>query len=330
MGVKTAEAMREYRARIARGEHVVTPKVRELPPEVVLTADETAELESVWQVEYRKVIAAWLIRQRSDHTRRAYQRAWRMWIDWCNEHGQNPIEPGPGTGAVFLSDIGHRYKPASVAQYRTAIRAALVELSVEGLRVGGDPFSRVRGMPVPNVTTEIPISDEDVERMISTAASLGGQHLTAVLLCAVMGLRASEAAQVNRHSVANSPWGKVASIVGKGHKRALVPIPDVVLEAAAIDGWPTDEAMCKGYERIRYLVRATGWKAGLDISPHQFRHWHCTAALEAGVPLERVQDSMRHVDPATTQRYNHARHKVQNHTAYVIANLPAITGVHDE
>ena len=325
--VRTAEAQREYRARIARGEWEPTEKVRHLPVEVELTDDDRAELESVWQQRYTKVMAAWLIRQRSDHTRKAYGKAWSKWVTWCNEHGINAVEPEAGAGAVFLSEMGHRHAASSVHLYRIAIRAALLELSAEGLRMGGDPFARVKEPPISDISTEVGITNDDVRRMIDAATELGGQFRTAVLMLAVMGVRASEAAQINRHTVSKSPWGMVASIVGKGGKRALVPIPAVVLEAAAIDGWPTDDAKCKGYERIRYMVRASARAAGLDISPHQFRHWHCTAALDAGVPLERVQDSMRHVDPATTQRYNRARHMVEHHSAFVIADLPAITGV---
>jgi integrase/recombinase XerD len=54
------------------------------------------------------------------------------------------------------------------------------------------------------------------------------------------------------------------------------------------------------------------------ISPHFLRHGFVTAALEAGVPLHRVQDAAGHRDPRTTRRYDRARGALDNHAAYVV------------
>jgi integrase len=201
------------------------------------------------------------------------------------------------------------------------VRQALIELSVEGLRVGGDVFARVAGERVSDVSSSIPLSDEQVFAVLRSATELGGQHRTAVLLVAVMGLRSFEAGQVTAQSVKPSPWGLVAEITGKGGKRALVPVPGIVSDSAAVAGWPMDGRRGSGRERVRYLIRLSAEAAGVTVSPHQFRHWHATTALNAGVPLHVVQDSLRHTDPATTQRYNRARHLAENQTSTVLADI---------
>lgn len=328
---RSAEAQRAYRARVAAGEQTreQVPPRDPLPPVVVLAPNERAELESQWDVHYRRTISAWLIRQRSAHTRKAYQRAWNRWLSWCRDHDIDPIEPEHGAGGVFISDLRTKgYSEASLTQWRVAIRQGLLELSAAGLRSGGDPFARVAPFPPPGVSTVIPLRDEDVAAMVRAARELGPQHLTAVLMLAVMGVRAFEAGQVGSKTVKRSPWGWVAEITGKGGKRALVPVPEVVRQAALEAGcWPIDGRKGSGYERIRYLVDQVAEHAGLHVSCHQFRHWHATTALREGVPLERVQDSLRHADPATTQRYNRARVVVEGHSAFVIEKLPAIAGV---
>jgi hypothetical protein len=42
-------------------------------------------------------------------------------------------------------------------------------------------------------------------------------------------------------------------------------------------------------------------------------------ALEAGVPLHRVQDAARHADPSTTRRYDRARDALDGHATYALA-----------
>ena len=323
----TAEWMRDYRRQVRDGERVVPPP-KELPPPVVLTDDQVTDLELRWREEYRKAIAGWLIRQRSPHTRRAYQRAWRQWLAWCADHDIDGINPPEGTGGVWQADlIGRGYKPASVHQYMVAIRQALIELTVCGLRNGPEPFVRVKEHPIPDTSSVLPLSDEEVGRVIASCREAGDwQGLTAVLLCAVCGLRANEAGQVTAHTVQRSQWGWVASIRGKGGKRALVPLPDVVMDAFRQAGcWPMDGRRANPYVRIRYLVEQAGDRAGVRVRCHQLRHWHVTTALREGVPLERVQDSVRHADPKTTQRYNRARVVVEGHSAFTLAGLPAVT-----
>lgn len=41
---------------------------------------------------------------------------------------------------------------------------------------------------------------------------------------------------------------------------------------------------------------------------HSLRHTFATFALEDGVPLHELQDSIGHADPRTTRRYDRARH----------------------
>lgn len=323
----TAEQQRRYREQIALGERVVPPP-KEIPLPPVLTDEQVRDIESRWQVEYRRVISAWLIRQRSTHTRRAYQRAWARWLEWCAAHDIDGINPPDGTGGLWMQDMRAKgYSPASIAQWTVAIRQAMIELSVNGLRSGPDPFARAGKYRVPDVSSVVPITDEDVERLVTAARGISGRHLCAVLLCAVVGLRAFEAGQVSAHTVSRSQWGWVATIVGKGDKRRLVPLPDVVMRAHAIDGWwPGDGRTTNTYELVRNLLTTVNQAAGLHVNAHQLRHWHVTTALREGVPLEKVQDSVGHSDPKTTQRYNRARVVVEGHSAFALERLPAISG----
>jgi site-specific recombinase XerD len=69
-------------------------------------------------------------------------------------------------------------------------------------------------------------------------------------------------------------------------------------------------------------VKRLAVSAGIDpakVHPHTFRHAFVTFALDADVPLHRVQDAAGHADPRTTQRYNRARQNLDGHAAYAVA-----------
>jgi len=207
----------------------------------------------------------------------------------------------------------------------TAVRAAMVELTLEGLSAGGDPFARCRAPKVPKVSSTIPLCDDEVHRALDAATRLGGRYRTLILLLGVDGLRASEAGQVVKGTVRRSPWGPVAQVVRKGGELGIVPLPAVVVEAAAVDGWPLDGwSGSNPARRVSYMVEKVGVAAGLPgLHPHQFRHWHVTVALREGAKIEHVQDTMGHASPETTQRYNRARNVIENHTGALVARVMA-------
>jgi integrase len=53
-----------------------------------------------------------------------------------------------------------------------------------------------------------------------------------------------------------------------------------------------------------YVVRKAAQALGLkDITPHQFRHWRASQLVNAGVPLDVVQDYLGHRSVETTRRF---------------------------
>lgn len=70
-------------------------------------------------------------------------------------------------------------------------------------------------------------------------------------------------------------------------------------------------------------------RAGIaaHLHPHALRHTFDTLALAAGVELHHVQDGAGHADPATTQRYNRARHSLDHHATYRLAEYLAGGGL---
>jgi integrase/recombinase XerD len=294
---------------------------------VEVWADETrAGIEDRWHVEYRKAMAGWLLGQRSQHTRRAYAQSWRVWCAWCVEAGLEPTEPGRGAGGAFVAS----QRAAGLADQTIRLRSiavanALELLTYEGLRNGPDPFARQKLPQSRGPADRVGLTTEQVLSLIDAARGLSGRHEAAVLLCAVVGLRAAEAGQVCDAALAASPDGLVATIVRKGNTRAVVPIPDVIVKAASRDRWPhrDDKDDAANADAVSFAV-ATAWQAtGMPgiVRSHALRHYHATVALDLGVTLDKLQDSMGHASPNTTMGYVDGRGKVRDHSAHAVLKL---------
>ena len=60
-----------------------------------------------------------------------------------------------------------------------------------------------------------------------------------------------------------------------------------------------------------------------QIRPHSLRHTFATVALDNGVVLHDLQDSLGHVDSRTTRRYDRLRHKLAKSAGYDLARALA-------
>ncbi len=146
------------------------------------------------------------------------------------------------------------------------------------------------------------------------------------------GLRVSEALGLDLEDLSTVRSHRVARVRRKGGRHQ-----DVVLAPRttdALDGYltarggavPGPVLVTHTAERLdRHaawkVIRRLATKAGIGhrVFPHALRHGFVTAALDAGVPLHRVQDAAGHRDPRTTRRYDRARGALDNHATYVVA-----------
>jgi integrase len=104
--------------------------------------------------------------------------------------------------------------------------------------------------------------------------------------------------------------GKIRIVSAKSGKEAeLVFIPSKVAKRLARyirerGIGQEDRVFPIQYSAVRAMVRDAGAKAGVKVTPHDFRRHAATYASRAGVPIEIVSKIiLRHANLATTQRY---------------------------
>ena len=153
---------------------------------------------------------------------------------------------------------------------------------------------------------------------------MGSQHRAIVALCLFAGLRVSEALSVKGSDLRDEGGHRVLEVTSKGGRRDLVAMSPqafgLLQDVLKVNG---SGVLLAGLDRfqVRRMVAAIGKEAGLSrpLTPHDLRHGAATCALEAGEPLHRVQQLLRHANPLTTQRYDHSRDRLDKSAAYGLA-----------
>ena len=164
---------------------------------------------------------------------------------------------------------------------------------------------------------------DEVERLLAVpdpTTPRGRRDRAMLHVLYAAGVRVSELVSLRLADVDRARG--VASVLGKGQKRRLVPLTPLALHlvdayvagdraARAKDGDATLFLSPRGGPLTRQgfwkIISAHARAAGITrpVSPHQLRHSFATHLLERGADLRLVQAMLGHADVATTEVYTH-------------------------
>jgi integrase len=165
------------------------------------------------------------------------------------------------------------------------------------------------------------LPDEDTLRL----ALMTSPHETRALLMAYAGLRIGEACAITAADVRGDRLRvdkQVQMIHRKGLPTKVRVCPVKSAEAdIAVPLWLADRVLALQDtvkpDAVRESIRRAGRRVGIDLNPHQLRHWYATTALARGVPLITVSRQMRHSDVQTTLRtYAQSNDGLEIHRAF--------------
>jgi len=282
--------------------------------------------------EARLAVAGFLARY-SDSTRASYAYDLRGFFGWCERAGLAVFEvrrPHIELYARMLEQNGlaratiSRRLSTLTGFYRFAVIDGVLEAS---------PAEYVRRPRVDTESTTLGLDRMELGAFIAEgAASRPTDHALACLL-GLLGLRVAEACGVDIEHLSTERGHRTVTVLGKGHKLAVIPMPPRVARAVdqACGERLTGPVLLSrsGRRMDRHaatrIVRRLAKRARITkhISPHSLRHSFITAALDAGVPLRDVQEAASHADPRTTMRYDRARVSLDRHATYIVATFIA-------
>lgn len=320
-----------------------TPAARSRPAATVASPGEAraddvllVPIDQVPEASRPAVIAArFLVQYSKAHTIAAYERDLRGWFAWCAERGLDPLAVRRShidlyvhelrtVGGASAATIARKCSTLS-GYYRTAVVEDAILTS---------PTAHLRRPKVPNDSPTLGLDEHELMALLAAAQRRGPRAHALVILLAHDGLRISEALGLDVEDFSRRGRHRTATITRKGGARKSIVLTmstwevltELVGDRKTGPVFMTSRSGRWDRRAAGRLIKKAAVDAGIDeaekISPHSLRHTFITLALEAGVPLHRVQDAADHADPRTTQRYNKERFRIDDsHASYAVERL---------
>lgn len=261
-------------------------------------------------------------------TRKGYTFGLKQWFTWCNERGIDPLHaqrPHIDLWARWLEEE-RQLAPATVMHYLCILRSFYRYCQDEDIIVKS-PATKVR---LPKVSTESRtrgMTRQELSRFLASSDYNPTYHAMCCLL-ALNGLRISEACGANIEDLSIERGHRTLTITRKGSKRQTIPLsPKTARTIEALIGERTSGPILLTKDGTRMTrsnaskaIGRIGKLAGIEtkMHPHRLRHAFATVALDAGVPIHDVQDSMGHADPRTTTRYSRNRFALDKNATHIV------------
>ncbi|QOW64655.1 tyrosine-type recombinase/integrase [Rothia terrae] len=290
-------------------------------------------------VKHRDLIVSWALSYTSENTQQAYLNDLKIFCTFLDE-AQVDLLQVRRTHLDVFSRVHEQYtnSNASVARRLAAISAFYRFLLLEEV-IEKSPAEYIRRPTIdPDFTATQALTQREALRLLDAATEHSLRTQTLVDLLLSTGLRISEALNIREADISE---GRLL-ITRKGGKKSAVYLPEHTLknlrELTATTGQEVENQQNNGASPLMFVTR-TGrpWqRSNVDgllrklaltasirktVSAHVLRHTHATLALEMGVALHHLQDSLGHKDPRTTRRYDHARSRLENSSARVVGTL---------
>ncbi len=261
-------------------------------------------------------------------TRLAYRRDLNCWGCWLRNIGVDVLAAHRAHVDVWIREQENDgAAPATISRRLSTISGYYNYAQDENL-IARNPVARLRRPKMSDESPRFGLDRNETAAFLAAAEQSDVRAYALSCLLALNGLRISETLALDVADLGSERGHRTIRLHRKGGKVMLAPLAPRTADALA--------TYLAGREAGPLFVTRTGgrldrqsaWKlvrlaqsASINkpISPHSLRHGFVTVALDAGVPLHRVQDAAGHASPATTQRYNRARFALDGHATYAVA-----------
>jgi len=271
---------------------------------------------------------------RNPHTRAAYERAIRLFLEHCGRLGKDLAHISPRDVGTYLDGLS--YAPATKKLHLSGLRHffdTLVSRHVVVL----NPAASVRGERLQVVEGKTPeISIEQARRLmssidVSTVIGLRDRAVIAILI--YTAARVGAVAKLRRGDFYDLGDQHCLRFHEKGGKSREIPVRHDLqqfirdyLNASGLEyadkSTPLFRTTIRRTKQLTMngmtagdmgrMVKRRNRNAGLPgrLSPHSFRVATITDLLSQGVSLEDVQNLAGHADPRTTRLYDRRQRRV--------------------
>jgi len=300
----------------------------------------------------KQAIEAFLLDQRSEHTRRAYGKDLKRFIQYllmrkfqAEESGQiapAQIDRGLVIGyKEFL--LSEKLEHTTVDRHLATLRSFFGWLEQDGL-IDKNPADGVRFLNPRRLSKTNGLSDEEVRRLLELPdlhTRAGALHYAILMVLLHCGLRRSELCSLANASVGSERGHKVIRLRGKGNSERVIPLVASVWNAIRWyrritfreDGAPEEPLFIPirnnrtgelgkplDPSTIFYIVAKYARLAGVaqKISPHSCRATAISNARDRQVPDRAIQEFAGWSTPDMITRYDKRKTAVEKSAALAI------------
>lgn len=277
----------------------------------------------------------------SPSTRRGYAGDLDDYFGWLRSEGLEAFDATRGDVEAYMRRLESGGQSERTRARKLAAVRGFYDRAVDEELLASSPARRVSGPRISKEPAGKALSVEELRALIHQAREEGAGGELLVLLLGICGLRVSEVCKARIEHVSAEPdGGRNLRVVGKGRKERRVPLPPLAaalvasLSVGRVSGpilrrrysdhyrarmgnrrslppW-TEFSQQHAWEQLQGLAGRAGLlkECGgrhATVHPHMLRHSYTTIALDQGIALEQVQDSLGHSNPETTRRYDRRR-----------------------
>jgi integrase len=323
---------------------VVQPATR-VESRTIATADLLRPDESL-----RRSIEGFLLDQRSEHTRRAYGKDLKRFVEYLafRKAGFGP-ERIDRSILIAYKDLllSEGLEHTTIDRHLATLRSFFRWLVDDGV-IERNPAEGVRFLNPKRVSRTVGFSDEEVVRILSKPnlhTRVGSLHYAVLLVLFHCGLRRSEVCDLRMSSLGHERGQAVFRLRGKGNAERVIAVVPPVLNALKhyfrITGRepggvgpggvgplfsairnnrtgelerPLDPSM------IFYIVTKYAKEAGIAgrVSPHSCRATAISNARDRNVPDRAIQEFAGWASPDMITRYDKRKTAVEGSAAHAI------------
>lgn len=254
-------------------------------------------------------------------TVKAYTRDLKIYEDYLNKHNINNLEDiNSDVINDFTAYINDKYANASSNRIKTSIRNLHSFLTnkydIKNPAINIEVNKKGKRLPIYCTKEEIELIMNQFDDELPNDLF----HHTILETLYGLGLRISECCNLLLSQV-NLEQGFV-TILGKGKKERLIPIPKITLDYMKKyfnnirPLWQKKKTYYFFINRfsrkvtakyVEVMIKNVVNQAGINknITPHKLRHSYATHLLQGGADLRTIQELLGHSDISTTEIYTH-------------------------
>ena len=310
------------------------------------TGLQTGDLLGGGKAGLKENIEAFLLDQRSEHTRRAYEKDLKRFVKFLHLRALDRTREEALTRSVVIAYkeflLSEKLQHTTIDRHLATLRSFFQWLVDDGV-IEKNPAHGVRFLNPRKLSSTIGLSDEEVTRMLQEPdlhTRTGAQHYAILMLLFFCGLRRSELCSLRTRQIQMERGKPTVRLRGKGNAERVIAIPPAAWNALRYsfyvarrkmteDDWlfrPLKNPRGGDLQRaldpssIFYLVRRYAKLAGIEsrISPHSCRATAISNARDRHVPDRAIQEFAGWSSPDMITRYDKRKTSVENSASHAI------------